>query len=156
MGLHPLSFPTAELGPDATAAERDAAAAWSAIAQLFIAQQSVRDDIARSLGLNVPEVISLFHLHPDQGTIQRDLAEHWACDPSWVTNRVDRLEELGLAERRTSATDRRAKEVWLTPAGVAAQAEARAAFARPPAALAQLPEADLRVLAEVLGRLVAD
>ena len=152
MGL-PHHFPAPDLPADATEAERDAAAAWAAIARLFIAQQTDREAVARGLGLNVPELISLFQMSPDRGTSQRDLAEHWGCDPSWVTNRVDRLEELGLAERRVSATDRRVKEVWLTAAGRRALAQGQAGFARPPAALAALPDDDLHHLAELLARI---
>ena len=152
--LRPPSFPEPELGEDATQVERDAAAAWTAIARTFIAQQASREDVARSLGVQIPDLIWLFHLDPERGTSQRELAAQWACDPAWVTNRVDRLEELGLVERRISPADRRVKEVWLTEAGRTARERGRAGFARPPASLAELPPDDLHHLAELLARLL--
>src|SRR4029453_18040920 len=44
-------------------------------------------------------------------------AEEWACDASNATWMVDRLEERGLAERRSSPTDRRGKLVGLLARG---------------------------------------
>ena len=75
---------------------------------------------------------------PTSGVTQRALAEHWSCDPSWVTNRIDRLEQLGLVERRLSPTDRRVKEVWLTAGRPEpTRAEGMAGFGRPPELLAR-------------------
>ena len=105
------------------------------------------------LGLHISDMISLFHMQPDEGVSQRALAEHWACDPSWVTNRIDRLEQLGLVERRLSPTDRRVKEVWLTPAGEKTRTHGMDGFAQPPASLGDLSLTDLRNLAKALGKL---
>lgn len=152
MGLpHELTMPQAPPGADERT--RLATEAWGQVARLFLSQQPRRDDVAAELGLHASDLISLFHMQPDEGVSQRALAEHWSCDPSWVTNRIDRLEQLGLAERRLSPTDRRVKEVWLTPAGLATRADGLAGFARPPEQLAALSVADLRSLAKVLAKL---
>jgi DNA-binding MarR family transcriptional regulator len=42
-----------------------------------------------------------------------------ACDPSFVTSIADALEKHGLARREPSLTDRRSKNIVLTPAGEA-------------------------------------
>ena len=150
MGL-PFDLPLAGPSEPGVDPERDAAAAWGAIARIFLAHQTHRDQVAASLGMTMAELIPLFHLDPEHGVSQRDLAEHWSCDPSWVTNRVDRLEGLGLAERRVSATDRRVKEVWLTPEGAARRTRGLEGFAEPPDALRGLPPEQLAELARILA-----
>ena len=108
---------------------------------------------ASELGLTGTDLITLFHLQPDGAVCQRDLAEHWACDPSWVTARIDRLEQLGLVVRRPGQTDRRIKTVSLTPAGETARAAGMEGFAKPPAVLLDLSTDELRAVAGALGRL---
>lgn len=127
--------------------------AWKQIANLFISHQDERERVASELGLSGTDLVTLFHLQPDGAVSQRDLAEHWACDPSWVTARIDRLEQLGLVERRPGRTDRRIKTVSLTPAGEKARAAGVEGFARPPALLLDLSTEELRSMAAALGRL---
>ena len=154
-----MGFPTDFTFPDPAAeadpATRAAVAAWNAIAALFLSQQRHRDVVAAELGLNLTEMIPLFHLDPAAGVSQRDLAQEWSCDPSWVTNRIDRLEELGLAERKVSPTDRRVKEVWLTEEGRSRRAQGMAGFAKPPAVLLALPTEDLEDLARIMAKVQA-
>ncbi|MHA6526038.1 MarR family winged helix-turn-helix transcriptional regulator [Tessaracoccus sp. G1721] len=47
----------------------------------------------------------------------RDLADHLACDRSYITTIADQLEERGLVERAAGA-DRRVKLLQLTPDGL--------------------------------------
>jgi DNA-binding MarR family transcriptional regulator len=152
--MGPPHHPGAPPAPAATDERtRLATEAWGQIARLFLSQQERRQGVAVDLGLHVSDLISLFHMQPDEGVSQRALADHWACDPSWVTNRIDRLEQLGLVERRLSPTDRRVKEVWLTPSGLDTRAAGMAGFGRPPEELEDLGVTDLRALAKVLGKL---
>ena len=152
MGI-PRDFKPSAAAAGADEGTRLAHDAWGQIARLFLSQQATREAIAEELGLHISDMISLFHMEPGAGVTQRALAEHWACDPSWVTNRIDRLEQLGLVERRLSNRDRRVKEVWLTPAGEQTRSRGMDGFSRPPAQLAELPVADLRGLARALGKL---
>jgi DNA-binding MarR family transcriptional regulator len=46
-----------------------------------------------------------------------ELAGRLAVDDTTATRLVDRLEQLGVAERRSEPADRRATAVGLTPAG---------------------------------------
>ena len=85
---------------DADEHTRLATEAWGAIARLFLSQQDRREAVAADLGLHIGDLISLFHLDPQAGTSQRTLAEHWTCDPSWVTNRVDRLDMVRVLKTR--------------------------------------------------------
>ena len=153
MGI-PVEFASFEAPEGADERTRLATEAWSAVTRLFLSQQDRRDEVAEKLGLHASDLISLFHMQPDEGVSQRALAEHWSCDPSWVTNRIDRLEQLGFVERRLSPGDRRVKEVWLTAAGLAKRTQGIAGFGRPPDHLQGLSTTDLRVLAKVLAKLV--
>jgi DNA-binding MarR family transcriptional regulator len=81
------------------------------------------------------------------------LAEAWGCDPSNATWIVDRLEALGLAERRAAPSDRRVKLVALTERGNRTKSELLDEFYQPPSQLSALDRADLEKLLEILGKL---
>jgi DNA-binding MarR family transcriptional regulator len=83
---------------------------------------------------------------------RRALAEQLAADPPYVTLIVDGLEERGLVQRTPHPDDRRAKLVQLTAAGRTAAARADAILDEPPAALRDLPDADLAAVLRVLER----
>jgi DNA-binding MarR family transcriptional regulator len=53
----------------------------------------------------------------DGGRTQGELAEMAALDKTTMVVTVDELEKAGLAERRPSATDRRARVIEVTPDG---------------------------------------
>lgn len=137
--------------PDtADPAATDAGArAWAWLAAAFMAQREAWVDASQREGLTPPQAMSLLRLNADDPPRLGDLARFLRCDASQVTSAADRLEERGLAERRTAAGDRRVKELVLTPAGRAAQERLRRAFLRPPPALAALPPEDLEALARV-------
>jgi DNA-binding MarR family transcriptional regulator len=83
----------------------------------------------------------------------RSLAEEWECDASNATWIVDRLERLGLAERRAVPHDRRVKLVVLTAKGERTKAELLREFHTPPADLLALSERDLKTLERLLAKL---
>ena len=62
----------------------------------------------------------------------RELAQEWLCDASNATFIVDRLEERGLAERRSVPTDRRVKMVVLTARGNRMRGRVLERFFEPP------------------------
>ena len=137
-----------------TKPQRDTAldAIWSKLFPLFIGK---RDSFFRAMGghgLTPPHGMALMMLI-DGPRRMRDIADQMVCDASYVTAIVDRLEELGLATRQASATDRRVKEIALTAKGRAAAAEIQAAMSAAPAALGQLSEEDLATLAAILDKL---
>ena len=56
----------------------------------------------------------------EQGPVRQSvLAAHFGLSPHSITDIVDGLERLGMAERRPDPTDRRAKLVAITDAGLA-------------------------------------
>jgi DNA-binding MarR family transcriptional regulator len=51
------------------------------------------------------------------GAIQQELGSAMGIDPSTMVSLIDQLESAGLAKRRPCPTDRRAREVTITPKG---------------------------------------
>ncbi|OLE37125.1 MAG: hypothetical protein AUG48_05305 [Actinobacteria bacterium 13_1_20CM_3_68_9] len=51
------------------------------------------------------------------GAIQQEVALSMGIDPSTMVSLIDELESAGLAKRRPHPTDRRAREVAITPKG---------------------------------------
>jgi MarR family transcriptional regulator, organic hydroperoxide resistance regulator len=54
----------------------------------------------------------------DAAVSMKDLGQRLHCDPSFVTMIADALEERGLARREPNPTDRRIKNLVLTPRGL--------------------------------------
>jgi len=52
-----------------------------------------------------------------EGAIQQELGAALGIDRSTMVSLIDQLEEAGLAGRRLSARDRRAREIAITPKG---------------------------------------
>lgn len=52
-----------------------------------------------------------------EGAIQQELGAVMGIDRTTMVSLVDQLEAAGLARRRPSATDRRAREIAITPKG---------------------------------------
>jgi DNA-binding MarR family transcriptional regulator len=76
-------------------------------------------ELTRSLGLSEALADVLWQLDPQAPPIpMRELATRRHCDPSTVTLLADGLERRKLLERRPDPTDRRIKNLAITPAGV--------------------------------------
>lgn len=91
----------------------------------------------------------------DEPMPMNELADRIGCDPSYITGIADRLEELGLAERRPWPADRRVKQLVVTDGGRRTMDDlARTAFQTNPL-LEGLTEDDLRGLVEILARAMA-
>jgi DNA-binding MarR family transcriptional regulator len=70
---------------------------------------------AEGVSLSKNKVLSMLYDHsPCRST---DIAEYFAFAPRSVTEAIDLLERDGLVVRRPDPTDRRAKQVSLTPDG---------------------------------------
>ena len=69
------------------------------------------------LGVTPVQYAALQTVANQPGIDQRTLARLIALDASTTGGVVDRLEQRGALERRTSPTDRRARTLWLTDAG---------------------------------------
>jgi DNA-binding MarR family transcriptional regulator len=74
-------------------------------------------DALESVGLT-PALFGLLNvLGAREGAIQQELSSAMGIDPSTMVSLIDELEKAGLAKRRPHPTDRRAREVAITPKG---------------------------------------
>jgi MarR family transcriptional regulator, organic hydroperoxide resistance regulator len=144
--------------PDDTDQQRQVLAdqAWRAMFGFFMRTRPQRDEVLGRLGLTPTEAKALHSVHTSPGRTLKELAAEWRCDASTATWTVDRLERLGLAERRPHPRDRRAKLVVLTDAGAGTKARLQAGMNATPPELLQLDATDLRTLRDLLGKLPAD
>src|SRR2546423_8040076 len=71
----------------------------------------------KSVGLT-PALFGVLNvLGARQRVIQQDIGAAMGIDPSTMVSLIDQLESAGLAKRRPHPTDRRAREVTITPKG---------------------------------------
>ena len=70
-----------------------------------------------SIGLTPASFGLLNLLGARSGATQRELGSAMGIDPSTMVSLIDELEAAGLAKRRPHPTDRRAREVVITPKG---------------------------------------
>jgi MarR family transcriptional regulator for hemolysin len=88
---------------------------------------------------------------------QKELAEICSLDKTTMVVTLDELEEAGLARRRPSPSDRRARIVTVTEAGERKIAEAEAIVSRiQDDVLAALPDDERGVFVSALKRLVGE
>jgi MarR family transcriptional regulator, temperature-dependent positive regulator of motility len=106
-------------------------------------------------GLRHPEFGVMVRLHDTPGLDQNSLAEWMALDRTTISTLVFRLEQLELIERTVNGADRRARELRLTPAGMALHDRLR-----PKTQTAQqrilsvLSPAERRALVDMLARVI--
>jgi DNA-binding MarR family transcriptional regulator len=104
------------------------------------------------LKLNPGQVHLLMNLEPSTSAPMSELADALACDASYVTGIVDRLEARGVVHRVTSPDDRRVKRVALTEAGRALRDDLMTRVSRPPPFIEGLATKDKRALRDIFMR----
>ena len=126
--------------------------------QLFqvSAQTRERVDVALAeLGLTESMAGLLWLLDAGEtATSMRELARRLGCDPSNVTLISDKLQDVGLVERRTHPTDGRARVLALTARGRDTWAQLNARLAHT-ALLATLSATEQQQLSDLLAKLGA-
>jgi DNA-binding MarR family transcriptional regulator len=142
--------------PD-TSKQALAAEVWQLMADFCTAnfRRSAQARLMDEIGLTPAHFRALSILDPDEPKPMRAMATTLCCDASMATWLVDRLEERGLAERRTPPGDRRVKTVVLTPLGIKTRDRLRQSFYDPPSALLSLDATSLELLRNELRKLPA-
>jgi MarR family transcriptional regulator for hemolysin len=85
--------------------------------RLWRATHTRTAEMLGSVGLT-PALFALLNvISAREGAIQQELGSALGIDRSTMVSLIDQLESAGLATRRPSATDRRAREIALTPKG---------------------------------------
>jgi DNA-binding MarR family transcriptional regulator len=130
-----------------------ASEAWKPFARFFFETVKHRQRVFADRGLTPNDARALFVLDGTRGRSMSELADEWLCDASNATWIVDRLEERGLAERRTMPTDRRVKLVVLTPKGSRTREEMFRELYEPPPELLELDREDLEALRDAVSKL---
>ncbi|HEY7612625.1 MAG TPA: MarR family transcriptional regulator [Gemmatimonadales bacterium] len=133
--------------------ERLARQVWARMFDYLMRTAPERTRALGRRGLTPNDSRALGTLERAAGRTMGELAEQWECDASNATWIVDRLERLGLAERRPVAHDRRVRHVVLTAKGERVRAELLEEFHTPPAELAGLSRKQLEALARGLEEL---
>jgi DNA-binding MarR family transcriptional regulator len=110
--------------------------------RLWRATHTRTAEVLGSVGLTTALFALLNVINAREGAIQQELGSALGIDRSTMVSLIDELESAGLARRRPSATDRRAREVAITPKGRRLLQRARALI--------------LQVEDEVLGGLTAE
>lgn len=106
------------------------------------------------IGLTARMHCVLVHALEEERT-QAQLAEIGDMDKTTMVVTVDALEKAGLAERRPSTTDRRARIIAVTEAGAEVARESQRIVDQVhESTLASLPDAEREVLLRALNRLV--
>jgi DNA-binding MarR family transcriptional regulator len=114
----------------------------------------VLNDEMTGCGLSMARTKVLLRLRDQGPTRQSTLAADFGLSPHSISDLVDGLERLGMAERRPDSTDRRAKLVAITDAGEAALDVANATRERLVRQIfGALSEADRTVLIRLLDAL---
>jgi DNA-binding MarR family transcriptional regulator len=130
-----------------------AAQVWGVMFDYLIQSAPHRTESLARRGLTPNDSRALFSLSVEEGRTMRSLSDAWRCDPSNTTWIVDRLETLGLAQRRLVPNDRRVKLVVLTRKGQQTRTELLKEFHEPPPELAALERSDLQTLLNLLAKL---
>ena len=125
---------------------------WQRMMSLFFARRDHFFAELQRLSLTPPHGHALMTLRQSPARM-RDLADSMACDASYVTAVADRLEELGLAERRNAADDRRVRELVLTAKGEQVSQQLDAVFTAPPEQLLGLSATDQAALLRIMRKL---
>lgn len=108
-----------------------------------------RERVGR-LGLTIGQASALRELTGPMTL--KELAVQMGCEPSNALPIIDQLESQHLLERRPHATDRRAKQLLLTPAGVKRRAELLESLRGEPLLLAGLTQQEQDTLQDLLLR----
>jgi len=126
---------------------------WQAMFDLLIRSAPVRTASLARRGLTPNDSRALFSLDSHTGRSMRSLADEWQCDPSNATWIIDRLEELGFAQRQPVLHDKRVKLVVLTRKGEKVRTDLLEEFHQPPPEFERLSRADVEALARVLAKM---
>ena len=86
----------------------------------FLKLQRQLEDVLDPFGLVLSQFEALVKIDANPGLIQQELVSHLLVTKGNVGALLDRLESMGLVERRPDPLDRRANRLHLTPAGASA------------------------------------
>ena len=126
--------------------------AWKLVLGVFLEQRSKMLSAAQEFGLAPQQAFAILRLKIDEPTTMTELAQALKCDNSSVTGIADRLEAMGLVERRAAEHDRCVKTLVITELGKQVRDQVERRLSVPPPPLANLSEEDAKALHDILQR----
>lgn len=126
--------------------------AWMLLFHLFRSQRREVAALHSEFDLSPAQFHLLLSLEPNRGAPMSELAEALACDASYITGLVDRVEARGLVQRLLNSEDRRVKLVQLTPEGLAIRERLMQRVQVPPRFIEALSDADKQALKAIFTR----
>jgi DNA-binding MarR family transcriptional regulator len=126
--------------------------AWGLFWRIFSADKPRRMATLNELGLAPMQSMALMQLRPGEAMTMSAMAHALQCDNSNVTGIADRLEAMGLVERRAAEHDRRVKTLVITELGTTVRGQVERRMSVPPPPLARLSEEDAAALRDILAR----
>ncbi len=130
-----------------------AAQVWRQVFELFVKTKGQREHVMQRFHLTPNDAKTLALLDSSDAKPMRALAQACCTDASNATWVVDRLESLGLVERRAVEGDRRVKLVALTTRGAKTRAAVMQAMHEPPLEVLALDRNDLVALGKILAKI---
>ncbi len=94
-----------------------AVATFKQLVHTYLKLQRQLEDVLDPHGLVLSQFEALCKIEAVPGVIQQELVSHLLVTKGNVGALLDRLESMGLVERRPDPLDRRANRLHLTPAG---------------------------------------
>ncbi|MFI4903652.1 MAG: MarR family winged helix-turn-helix transcriptional regulator [Burkholderiales bacterium] len=132
----------------------DAERTWRLLVELVMETRGEwRRKVAEATGLPFSRVRALWRLERGARTLT-ELSHDMGTDAPATTVLINALEARGLVKRTPHPADRRAKQVSLTRAGGRVLAIVEKITDPPPAALEDLPKAEMQRLLGTLEKLV--
>lgn len=118
---------------------------------------SAMGEVVKASGLTMPQwsVLTILHLAPAEQIPLGRIAQALEVHGTTITNAVDRLADLGLAERAVDPADRRSVRAMITPEGADRAELIMRRLGDRHFGLAGLATEDLQTLTGILGKIVA-
>jgi DNA-binding MarR family transcriptional regulator len=127
--------------------------AWRSFVEFWWTRKTHGMGQLKEMGLTPGHLKVLMLLSQDEAPTMGSLADEMAVHASMATWLIDGLEERGLVERRTVASDRRVKTIVLTPEGAKVKAKLLEAVYEPPPEILALDRERLEALIGALSAL---
>lgn len=140
-----------ETAPDPLALDRQVCFALAAASRSVI---GIYRPILEPMGLTHPQYLVMLALWERSPRTVRDIGETLYLEPATLSPLLKRLEAGGLVTRARNASDERALDVSLTPAGAALRRDAESVPGRVVERLG-IPVAELEVARDALVGLIA-
>jgi MarR family transcriptional regulator, organic hydroperoxide resistance regulator len=90
---------------------------WLRLIRLEARMQAAIGERLREIGVSIPQCDALTTLTEREGVSQQELAKRLYVTKGNISGLIDRLEEAGFVERRSTAADRRQHAIYLTEDG---------------------------------------